>query len=144
MNTVKSVYYGWAALIVAGGGAYVFAKRSINAERAAKAEADREKRIRQWQLEHDMSPSPSTRTATTPLNPTSTTAPRSITSEVGRLRKEGAGGDGGYEEGNPSSQASVDPAPTRHAPEDEAQRVGEKSKYEASVPYRSRGGDRFS
>jgi hypothetical protein len=91
-----------------------------------------------------MSSSPSTRTATTPLNPTSTTAPRSITSEVGRLRKEGAGADGDYEEGNPSSQASVDPAPTRHAPEDEAQRVGEKSKYEASVPYRSRKGDRFS
>jgi hypothetical protein len=46
--------------------------------------------------------------------------------------------------GSPSHEASADPAPTRHAPEDEAQRAGEKSKYEASVPYRSRKGDRFS
>jgi hypothetical protein len=65
-------------------------------------------------------------------------------SEVGRLRAEG-GGDGGIGgEGNPSMQASQDPAPTRHAPESEGQRVGEKSKYEAAQPYRSRKGDRFS
>ena len=41
-------------------------------------------------------------------------------------------------------QASQDPAPTRHAPEDEAQKAGEKSKYEASDVYRTRKGDRFS
>lgn len=46
--------------------------------------------------------------------------------------------------GNPSQEASMDPAPTRHAPEDEAQRAGEKSKYEATQPFRSRKGDRFS
>jgi hypothetical protein len=55
------------------------------------------------------------------------------------------GGDGGIEEGgNPSMQASQDPAPTRHAPESEGQQVGEKSKYEANAVYRSRKGDRFS
>lgn len=46
--------------------------------------------------------------------------------------------------GDPSLEASQDPAPTRHAPEDEAQKVREKSKYEASDVYRSRKGDRFS
>lgn len=48
------------------------------------------------------------------------------------------------DEGNPSQEASQDPAPTRHAPEDEAQNAKEKSKYEASEAYRSRKGDRFS
>lgn len=43
--------------------------------------------------------------------------------------------------GNPSIQASADPAATRHAPETEGK---EKSKYEASSVYRSRKGDRFS
>ncbi|KAL2677194.1 hypothetical protein Neosp_010962 [[Neocosmospora] mangrovei] len=46
--------------------------------------------------------------------------------------------------GSPSQEASSDPAPTRHAPETEAQRVGEKSKYESSTVYRSPKGDRFS
>ena len=46
--------------------------------------------------------------------------------------------------GSPSQEASLDPAPTRHAPETEGQRVAEKSKYEAAVPFRARKGDRFS
>ncbi|KAF1847857.1 uncharacterized protein K460DRAFT_333294 [Cucurbitaria berberidis CBS 394.84] len=152
MNTVKSVYYGWGTLIVAGGGAYFFAKRSINADRAAKAEVDRQKRIRLFELEQSTLYAPPT---TTPLNPTSTsnasnsTAPRSVTSELGRLRSERgeSGGGGGAEldeDGNPSIQASQDPAATRHAPEDEAQKAREKSKYEASDVYRTRKGDRFS
>lgn len=45
---------------------------------------------------------------------------------------------------SPSSEANMDPAPTRHAPDSEGQRVREKSKYEASEPYISRKGDRFS
>lgn len=48
------------------------------------------------------------------------------------------------EASNPSQEASKDPAPTRHAPEDEAQKMREKSKYEASDVFRSRKGDRFS
>ncbi|EDU44107.1 conserved hypothetical protein [Pyrenophora tritici-repentis Pt-1C-BFP] len=142
MNTNKGVNgedsYGWATLIVAGGGAYFFAKRSINADRAAKAEADRQKRIRIYQLEHGMQESAP---VTTPLNPTARAgstqaAPNSVT--------RGIGGGMGQAEGNPSIQASQDPAPTRHAPESEGQRVGEKSKYEANEVYRSRKGDRFS
>lgn len=46
--------------------------------------------------------------------------------------------------GSPSQEAGNDPAPTRHAPTTERERVLEKSKYEASVPFRSPKGDRFS
>lgn len=46
--------------------------------------------------------------------------------------------------GSPSQESSSDPAPTRHAPTTEAQRVFEKSKYESSVPFKSTKGDRFS
>ncbi len=46
--------------------------------------------------------------------------------------------------GSPSSEASHDPAPTRHAPENDGQRIREKSKYEAGEPYRAKKGDRFS
>ena len=46
--------------------------------------------------------------------------------------------------GSPSQEASSDPAPTRHAPTTEGERVFEKSKYESATPYRSRKGDRFS
>ncbi|KAF2845120.1 hypothetical protein T440DRAFT_472861 [Plenodomus tracheiphilus IPT5] len=142
MNTVKSVYYGWGTLIVAGGGAYYFAKRSINADRAHKAELDRIKRQRTWELENSLNASQSTqRTATTPLNPTATTAPKGVVAELERRR--GGGGEG--EDGTgPAGEASRDPAPTRHEAVSEEQRVGEKSKYEASEAYRSRRGDRFS
>ncbi|PWW78419.1 hypothetical protein C7212DRAFT_315752 [Tuber magnatum] len=44
MNTVKSFWIGWGSLIVAGGGAYYFAKRQINADR-------REKHLRRQQLQ---------------------------------------------------------------------------------------------
>lgn len=47
--------------------------------------------------------------------------------------------------GSPSQEAtSLDPAPTRHAPETEGQRVREKSKYETAEPFRATKGDRFS
>ncbi|KAF2203951.1 hypothetical protein GQ43DRAFT_388969 [Delitschia confertaspora ATCC 74209] len=168
MNTVKSVYYGWGTLIVAGAGAYYFAKKSINADRATKAEADRQKRLRNAQLEAQaLSPSslpksssqsstplstsshytfpPPTNTGPAPTNTTTSAAPKSITDEVGKLKRNGGnGGWNGDSAGDPSLEASQDPAPTRHAPEDEVQKVREKSKYEASDVYRSRKGDRFS
>jgi hypothetical protein len=47
--------------------------------------------------------------------------------------------------GNPSKEVSaIDPAPMRHTPETEGQRVTEKGKYEASEIWRSKKGDRFS
>lgn len=46
--------------------------------------------------------------------------------------------------GSPSSEISEDAAPVGHAPVDDAQKMRERSKYEAAEPYRSRKGDRFS
>ncbi|RMZ68284.1 SET domain-containing [Pyrenophora seminiperda CCB06] len=106
--------------------------RSINADRAQKAELDRQKRAHIYELEQGLHQSGPT---TTPLNPTARAG-----STQGGATTTGGGGT----ENNPSVQASQDPAATRHAPEDEAQRAGEKSKYEASEVYRSRKGDRFS
>jgi hypothetical protein len=45
---------------------------------------------------------------------------------------------------SPSTEASHDPAPTRHEPLTEADRVLEKGKYETSTPYRPPTGNRFS
>lgn len=50
----------------------------------------------------------------------------------------------GDDVGSPSTEASRDPAPTRHAPENEAQGISEKGKYEATEVYRSKKGNRFS
>lgn len=46
--------------------------------------------------------------------------------------------------GSPSQEFSADPAPARHAPATESQRVEEKSKYESSTQFRAPKGDRFS
>ena len=98
----------------AGGGAYWAAKRSINADKKAHHEAEMRRRRLTESLEYS--------------------APHS----------KDAHHKGIDHASNPSTEASHDPAPTRHAPENEGQRVKEKSKYEASEPYRSRKGDRFS
>ncbi|GAP87570.2 putative SET domain-containing protein [Rosellinia necatrix] len=67
------------------------------------------------------------------LGPTSSAAPRSNDTPVANDFA-----------GSPSQEANSDPAPTRHAPTTEGQRVFEKSKYESSTPYQSPKGDRFS
>ncbi|KAI1183797.1 hypothetical protein F5B17DRAFT_414685 [Nemania serpens] len=124
MNTVKSFWLGWGSLCVAGAGAYYFAKKSINADRAQRfEEAQRKKRMIE-SLEHPGSyPSQSASSATSPNNDTP------ISNDFA---------------GSPSREASSDPAPTRHAPTTEDQRVFEKSKYESSTPFKSPKGDRFS
>lgn len=45
---------------------------------------------------------------------------------------------------SPSSEAGQDPAPTRHEPETEEEKMLEKSKYEAAQPFRPPKGNRFS
>lgn len=45
---------------------------------------------------------------------------------------------------SPSAEAGHDPAPTRHEPETDVERVVEKGKYEAAVPFRPPRGNRFS
>ncbi|KAF2871097.1 hypothetical protein BDV95DRAFT_573281 [Massariosphaeria phaeospora] len=137
MNTVRSVYYGWATLIVAGGGAYYFAKRSINADRAAKVDAEHKRRLAQYQLEQQYTPR-----STPQSTPQNTTGP--ITAELSKRTATADTAPLHSATSNPSQEASADPAATRHAPEDEAQRALEKSKYEASEVFRSRKGDRFS
>ncbi|KAF8860352.1 hypothetical protein BDZ45DRAFT_672652 [Acephala macrosclerotiorum] len=118
MNTAKSFWVGWGALCVAGGGAYYFAKKSINADRQARFEADQKRRRMQESLEYSAT--------TQPAN-------------------SGNGGPARADHsGSPSQEANLDPAPTRHAPDTEGQRVREKSKYEASEPFRAKKGDRFS
>ncbi|KAI9847969.1 MAG: hypothetical protein M1837_001486 [Sclerophora amabilis] len=91
--------------------------RSINADRDARHEAEMKRRRVTQSLEYQ-APSKSS-------------------------MKQHGNREGDFA-GSPSQEASDDPAPTRHAPENERQRVKEKSKYEASEPYRSKKGDRFS
>ncbi|KAE8440966.1 hypothetical protein EG329_006155 [Mollisiaceae sp. DMI_Dod_QoI] len=129
MNTVKSFWVGWGALCVAGGGAYFFAKKSINADRQARFEAEQRRRRMQESLEYS---------AAVPSQPVTS-------SSMGGSAKTGNGGPARSDHsGSPSQEATLDPAPTRHAPDTEGQRVREKSKYEASEPFRAKKGDRFS
>ena len=99
----------------AGGGAYYLAKRSINADKKARHEEDMRRRQLAQSFEF---------TKTAPQTPKKKKALDNTAS--------------------PASEASHDPAPTQHAPEHEEQNVIERSKYEASVPYKSKRGDRFS
>ncbi|KXJ92930.1 hypothetical protein Micbo1qcDRAFT_203093 [Microdochium bolleyi] len=124
MNTVKSFWLGWGSLCVAGGGAYYFAKQSINADRQAKMEEMRRRKHMMQSLEYgdNISSTPSSASA--------------IGSSNGAPRTDPSG--------SPSQEASADPAPTGHAPSTEQERVFEKSKYESSKPFRSPKGDRFS
>ncbi|KAI5924652.1 hypothetical protein F4810DRAFT_662663 [Camillea tinctor] len=128
MNTARSFWLGWGSLCLAGGGAYVFAKRSINADRAARLEEARRKKQMVDSLEY------SSNVPSKPLS--ASTMGNSNSNGTGPARTDAAG--------SPSQEASADPAPTRHAPATEGQRVVEKSKYESSAPYRSPKGDRFS
>lgn len=111
----------------AGGGAYYFAKRSIDADRRARLEDQRRKKSMVDSLEHSNN---------VPSRPLSSATMGGSSSSGGEPRTDTAG--------SPSQESSHDPAPTRHAPTTEGQRVVEKSKYESSVPYSSRKGDRFS
>jgi hypothetical protein len=104
-------------MLPAGGAAYYFAKQNINADRQARMMEQRKKKAMADSLEASA------------MNETSAM-------NGGPARTDTAG--------SPSQESSSDPAPTRHAPATEGQRVFEKSKYESSVPFRSSKGDRFS
>ncbi|KAF8456390.1 hypothetical protein BGX38DRAFT_1127749 [Terfezia claveryi] len=121
MNTVKSFWIGWGALIIAGGGAYYYAKRDIDASRREKFRKLQHQQQLNANLEYD-----ATRTG-------------SVSQQ--NLRSRGSDHDPAFA---PSEEATADPAPTRHEPDTNGQREVEKSKYEAAVPYRTRKGDRFS
>ncbi|KAI0471900.1 hypothetical protein GGR56DRAFT_656055 [Xylariaceae sp. FL0804] len=130
MNTIKSFWLGWGTVCVAGGGAYLYAKKQINADRLIKLEeAERKKRMIE-SLEY------SENVPSKPLSAAAMGGSASPSSNGTPARDDTAG--------SPSQEASHDPAPTRHAPSTEGQRVIEKSKYETDTPFRSRKGDRFS
>jgi len=124
MNTARSVWYGWGALMAAGGIAYGLAKRSIAEDRVRNHERDQQMAAEQaWLRDSE---------------------------NKYRARKEVGIKDGDrYLNGNagganPSAEASQDPAATRHAPATEGQKVLEKSKYEASEVWRAPKGGRFT
>ena len=102
----------------AGGGAYVLAKRSINADKKARHEEDLQRRLAFQNTDLG---------TTTPQPPKKKKKDKSMDNAA-----------------SSASEGSHHPAPTRLAPEHEVQKAIEKSKYEASVPYRSKKGDRFS
>lgn len=109
---------------LAGAGAYYFAKKSINADRAQRHEEMQRKKRMMNSLEYSDN---------LPAQPASAAGPSGNDAPVSNDLA-----------GSPSQEASSDPAPTRHAPTTEDQRVFEKSKYESSTPFKSPKGDRFS
>lgn len=110
-------------LPLAGSGAYYFAKQSINADRAARYEAEikRKAQLKAMEDEHR-------RQADTSQKRANMTRFQNATDDVA----------------SPSAEASHDPAPTRHEPMTERDRVMEKGKYETAEPFRPPPGNRLS
>ncbi|KAL1970805.1 hypothetical protein VTN77DRAFT_2639 [Rasamsonia byssochlamydoides] len=141
MNTIRSTWIGWGALCVAGGGAYYFAKKSVNADRAARYEADmrRKAQLAAAEAEHRRAQAAS---SSTPSTPSQTQKPSDLPS---LQRANAASGSVTRDDvASPSTEAGQDPAPTRHEPETEKEKLLEKSKYEAAETFRPPRGNRFS
>ncbi|KAJ5512198.1 hypothetical protein N7463_001750 [Penicillium fimorum] len=131
MNTIRSTWMGWGTLCLAGGGAYYFAKKSINADRQSRFEAEVKRKAQMKRMEDEHK-----RQAQVP-----TSTPSNISSKQASMaRLPDAPDDAAL----PSLEASHDPAPTRHEPLTESERVLEKGKYETAQPYRPPSGNRFS
>ncbi|KAF3919067.1 hypothetical protein ABW21_db0203371 [Orbilia brochopaga] len=119
MNTVKSFWIGWGSLVVGGGAAYYFAKKSIDADRREK---HMQRILAQRKYEELEASGRGTTGAVSP--PTGTEGARDqLAAQLSEIQE---------------------PAPTRHTPDDEDERVAAKSKFEAAQPYRARKGDRLS
>lgn len=119
MFSVVSIAIGKLILrLSAGGGAYYFAKRSVNADKKARHEEEMKRRRLKESLEAEFYSKPS--------------PPK----HNQRKTQDHAG--------NPSTEASQDPAPTERLVDNGEQKIQEESKYLASKPYRTRKGDRFS
>ncbi|MCJ1394516.1 hypothetical protein MMC18_007454 [Xylographa bjoerkii] len=88
MNTIRSTWLGWGVLCIAGGGSYYFAKRSINADRASRHEADMRRKRLTEQLEFNAMHESATKT-------------------INKAADHAA---------SPSGEASEDPAPTERQP----------------------------
>lgn len=118
---------------VAGGAAYFFAKRSINEDRMARLKEQQTRKAMIESLEYSDN---------VPSRPLSSAA---MGGSASMANGNGNGSPARTDTaGSPSQESTADPAPTRHAPATESQRVLEKSKYESTTPFRSKKGDRFS
>ncbi|KAF6218932.1 hypothetical protein HO133_005475 [Letharia lupina] len=108
----------WLGCLDPGGGAYVFAKRSVNADKKARHEEEMKRRRLKDALDAEFyakPPSP----------------------KQGHKRP--------HDHANsPSTEASHDPAPTEHPLENGGTKDQEEARYVASKPYKSKKGDRFS
>lgn len=123
---------------VAGGGAYYYAKKSINADRAARHEAELR---RKSQLAASEAEYRRAQAASSPPNDTQKLA------ESPALQRSNAttNGNGSRDDvASPSTEAGQDPAPTRHEPVTDKEKLLEKSKYEAAETFRPPRGNRFS
>lgn len=121
MNTRASVAYGWGVLCLAGGGAYYFAKRSINSDRAERAAAEEARRQQRERM----------RVTETASRDAKLGGSTSAKNEKSKGEKKAP---------NAEKPEHVDPAAVEHV----QQLSGSDSKFEAKVPFRSRKGDRFS
>lgn len=102
----------------AGGGAYVFAKRSVNADKKARHEEEMKRRRLKDALDAEFYARPP--------------SPKQAHKKP-------------HDHANsPSIEASRDPAPTEHPLENGGQKAHEEGKYVATKPYKSKKGDRFS
>lgn len=135
MNTIRSTWLGWGTLCVAGGGAYYFAKKSINADRASRFEAEIKKKAQLAAVEAEH------RRQTVKNEPAAIHTPSDDPSfkRANQARFQNASDD----VASPSDEASHDPAPTRHEPDTEQDRLTEKGKYEAARPFRPPPGNRL-
>ena len=102
----------------AGGGAYVFAKRSVNAEKQARQEEELKRRRLKDSLDAEFYSKP----------PKLNHSHRKTSDHAS----------------SPSKEASSDPAPSEHPVDNGAQNSADENKYVATKPYRSKRGDRFS
>ncbi|EEH21890.1 hypothetical protein PABG_04106 [Paracoccidioides brasiliensis Pb03] len=133
---------GWAGahyVSVPGGGAYYFAKKSVNASRANRHEEilrRREEAARQEKREMAFSSATSDMPASSQTSP----SPGGIGVTQAERAKSGSDTD---DTASPSREAGHDPAATRHEPETQSERVHEKGKYEAAEPYRPKRGNRL-
>ncbi len=136
----------------AGGGAYYFAKRTINADRAARHEASQNRKEEAARMEARYGAPKSPIPVPPTPRPSYPSAPLSSLPALGASAGNGSSvhraemneGSGGDDIGSPSEETGHDPAPTRDEPHMEAQRITEKGKYEAAETFRSKKGNRFS
>ncbi|OQE19406.1 hypothetical protein PENSTE_c015G00452 [Penicillium steckii] len=134
MNTIRSTWVGWGTLCVAGGGAYYFAKQSINADRQARFEAELKRKAQLKAMENDHKRQAAINSPALDPNDDASLKRANMT------RFQNAADD----VASPSAEASHDPAPTRHEPMTDNDRVLEKGKYETAEPFRPPRGNRFS